>query len=320
MRAPARGGRPRHRRHPLSRPAFRRRAAARGAGPRLRRAARRCCWPTSRPATWTATTGAQVIDLMFELAPNAGRHAGADHPRPGLARPLRPHRADARRPDRRPDGRRRLRRRQPPASDERLRRSPSGLARRELRGGLKGFRIFLACLTLGVAAIADGRSLPAASSKACRPTAGDPGRRRRLLRVHRAATAEPQRALSRQRGPRVDGGGGCAPWRGARTAPAHPGRAEGGRRRLSALRRRHARARAMPPRDALGAARRRLGRRGRGDADRGWTSQSATASRSAMRPSIVRATIEREPDRAARRLRPGAAPADRPEGAGRAPA
>ena len=28
------------------------------------------------------------------------------------------------------------------------------LARRELRGGLKGFRVFLACLTLGVAAIA----------------------------------------------------------------------------------------------------------------------------------------------------------------------
>jgi len=28
------------------------------------------------------------------------------------------------------------------------------LARRELRGGLRGFRIFLACLALGVAAIA----------------------------------------------------------------------------------------------------------------------------------------------------------------------
>ena len=28
------------------------------------------------------------------------------------------------------------------------------LARRELRGGLKGFRVFLACLTLGVGAIA----------------------------------------------------------------------------------------------------------------------------------------------------------------------
>jgi putative ABC transport system permease protein len=33
------------------------------------------------------------------------------------------------------------------------------LARRELRGGLKGFRVFVACLTLGVAAIAGVGSL-----------------------------------------------------------------------------------------------------------------------------------------------------------------
>jgi putative ABC transport system permease protein len=36
---------------------------------------------------------------------------------------------------------------------------PLVLARRELRGGIKGFRIFLACLTLGVAAIATVQSL-----------------------------------------------------------------------------------------------------------------------------------------------------------------
>lgn len=36
---------------------------------------------------------------------------------------------------------------------------PIVLARRELRGGIKGFRIFLACLTLGVAAIATVQSL-----------------------------------------------------------------------------------------------------------------------------------------------------------------
>src|SRR3984893_17829226 len=35
------------------------------------------------------------------------------------------------------------------------------LARRELRGGLRGFGIFLACLTLGVAAIAGVGSLAA---------------------------------------------------------------------------------------------------------------------------------------------------------------
>src|ERR1700730_16572729 len=36
------------------------------------------------------------------------------------------------------------------------------LARREMRGGLRGFGIFLACLTLGVAAIAGVASLAAA--------------------------------------------------------------------------------------------------------------------------------------------------------------
>ena len=36
------------------------------------------------------------------------------------------------------------------------------LVRRELRGGLKGFRIFLACLALGVAAIATVNSITAA--------------------------------------------------------------------------------------------------------------------------------------------------------------
>ena len=36
---------------------------------------------------------------------------------------------------------------------------PLRLARRELRGGLGGFRIFLACLTLGVAAIATVQSV-----------------------------------------------------------------------------------------------------------------------------------------------------------------
>ena len=36
---------------------------------------------------------------------------------------------------------------------------PIVLARRELRGGIRGFRIFLACLTLGVAAIATVQSL-----------------------------------------------------------------------------------------------------------------------------------------------------------------
>ena len=36
------------------------------------------------------------------------------------------------------------------------------LALREMRGGLKGFRVFLACLTLGVAAVAAVGSLRSA--------------------------------------------------------------------------------------------------------------------------------------------------------------
>ena len=40
------------------------------------------------------------------------------------------------------------------------------LARREMRGGLKGFRVFLACLMLGVAAIAAVGSLAAAIERA----------------------------------------------------------------------------------------------------------------------------------------------------------
>jgi putative ABC transport system permease protein len=46
------------------------------------------------------------------------------------------------------------------------------LARRELRGGLKGFRVFLACLTLGVAAIAGVGSLSSAVTSALRADAG----------------------------------------------------------------------------------------------------------------------------------------------------
>src|SRR5690348_14290928 len=49
------------------------------------------------------------------------------------------------------------------------------LARRELRGGLRGFRIFLACLALGVAVIAGVGSLSAAA------TAGLPADARAML-------------------------------------------------------------------------------------------------------------------------------------------
>src|SRR5260370_15480559 len=68
------------------------------------------------------------------------------------------------------------------------------LARRELRGGLRGFRIFLACLALGVAVIAGVGSLSAAVGAGLRADAramlgGDV----ELHLVHRPATPQ-QRA------------------------------------------------------------------------------------------------------------------------------
>jgi len=43
------------------------------------------------------------------------------------------------------------------------------LARREMRSGLAGFRLFIACLALGVAAIAGILSFSRASRKGCAP-------------------------------------------------------------------------------------------------------------------------------------------------------
>ena len=68
------------------------------------------------------------------------------------------------------------------------------LARREMRGGIKGFRVFIACLALGVAAIAGVGSLADAVTRGLR----DDGRRLlggdvELSFTHREATPE-QRA------------------------------------------------------------------------------------------------------------------------------
>jgi len=72
------------------------------------------------------------------------------------------------------------------------------LARRELRGGLRGFRIFLACLALGVAVIAGVGSLSAAVSAGLRADAramlgGDV----ELHLVHRTATPQQRAYLAR---------------------------------------------------------------------------------------------------------------------------
>jgi putative ABC transport system permease protein len=71
------------------------------------------------------------------------------------------------------------------------------LARRELRGGLKGFRVFLACLALGVAAIAGVGSLASSVTQALR----DDGRLLlggdvELAFTHRQATEEQLRHLA----------------------------------------------------------------------------------------------------------------------------
>ena len=62
------------------------------------------------------------------------------------------------------------------------------LARRELRGGLKGFRIFLACLALGVAAIAAIGSLSRSAEEGLRADARNIlGGDVELRLIHRAA-------------------------------------------------------------------------------------------------------------------------------------
>src|ERR1700733_5630671 len=72
------------------------------------------------------------------------------------------------------------------------------MARRELRGGLKGFRIFFLCLLLGTAAIAGVESLSDAFLNGLRDSGqvclgGDVS----VSRVDRRATAEEQAFLCR---------------------------------------------------------------------------------------------------------------------------
>ena len=134
-----------------------------------------------------------------------------------------------------------------------------------MRSGLGGFRLFIACLALGVAAIAAILSFSRAVEEGLRADAreilgGDVA----VSLLYREATPEQiaflgkrgaVRALDRQ--PRH----GAA---GQARRPADAGPAEGGRARLSALRHGRAPGRRVAGRCA-GQARRRLGRGGRGD-------------------------------------------------------
>ena len=115
------------------------------------------------------------------------------------------------------------------------------LARREMRSGLGGFRLFIACLALGVAAIAAILSFSRAVEEGLRADAreilgGDVA----ISLLYREATPEqmeflnePRRARALGRQPRHG-----APGQDRRTADAGP--AQGGRARLSALRRHRA--------------------------------------------------------------------------------
>ena len=138
-------------------------------------------------------TGETIIRLLFDLRDRHGATLVLVTHDPEIAAPLRPGGPPARRPDRRAAPR--------PPSDPgskpveaprwRVRAGRSRL--RELRGGLAGFRVFLACLALGVAAIAAVGSVRAAIEARARPRGGGAARRRRRDRV-RLPLRRPRRA------------------------------------------------------------------------------------------------------------------------------
>ena len=115
------------------------------------------------------------------------------------------------------------------------------LALRELRGGLAGFRVFLACLALGVAAIAAVGSVRAAIERGlAREAAALLGGDAEVEFTYRFADpaerawmdAQRRRGLRDRRLPLA-----WSPCRARRRARAHAGAGQGRRRRLSALRR-----------------------------------------------------------------------------------
>ncbi len=225
----ARGGRARPSPAALSRPALRRRAAACRARPRLRGNAEAA--PRRRADRQSRYGDRAGRHRPAVHAPGAPRHdARAHHARSEPRATLRPHRSASPTAGSSTTGRG-----APPCG----RYDGAGgmilplalrLARREMRGGLRGFGIFLACLTLGVAAIAGVGSLAAAVN------AGLKGDARMVLGgdvefhfVNREATPVQRAAIGEQRhglGDRRVARDGAH--RGRQPAQSH--RAEGGRR------------------------------------------------------------------------------------------
>ena len=155
-------------------------------------------------------------------------------------------------------------------------------ALRELRGGLRGFYVFIACIALGVMAIAGVGSVAASLGEGL-------AREGRTLLGGDVAFSLIQReakpdevAFLRSRG-EVSVAATCA--HGAhRRRPARAGRTQGGRRRLSDARRADARSENADRRSA-GRARRRVRRRGRSDPAGAARSQDRRPrQRSAARP------------------------------------
>ena len=235
---------------------------------------RRSCWPTSRPATSTAPRGRRSSSCSSGCATGTGRRWCWSRTRPEIAtrcdrvlrlRDGRPRRASGAQPPCAARGRHQYRDCESAALADPRREAASRLARaaprlRELRGGLAGFRVFLACLALGVAAIAAVGSVRAAIGHGlAREAAALLGGDAEIEFTYRFADpderawmdGERHRGLRDRRLPLAARG---PPAR--RRARAHAGAGQGGGRPLSADRGGGAGRRRQPRR---GAGRRRAG-------------------------------------------------------------
>ena len=99
-------------------------------------------------------TGGEIIELLFARPRERGTHAGAGHARYRARRALRPRACACAPAGSTSDARASPRGRSSRIGEERLAALPLRFALRELRGGLRGFCVFIACIALGVMAIA----------------------------------------------------------------------------------------------------------------------------------------------------------------------
>ncbi len=183
---------------------------------------------------------------------------------------------------------------------------PLRFALRELRGGLRGFYVFIACIALGCMAIAGVGSLTASlvdglARQGQVILGGDlsftliqrevtPDERAFLESHGKLSSAATMRAMARNR-----------------RRQCHAGRNEGGRQCLSAVRRSVVARSARCARRRAGAARRRVRRRGRSDPADAARHQAGRAARPSAMP--VSKSAPRSP--ASRTSLPAASASDR---------